>query len=322
MTHLKRTLLGAGLAAMCLTVAAAPSYPERPITLINPYAAGGPADVLGRALAHELEAELGKPVVVENKAGGGASIGAAYVARAQPDGYTLLLGTSAAHVVTPLMQKVSYDGIKDFTFVAIVGNQPNMLVVNPQVKAANVQELIALAQKSPGDLNYASAGPGSSPHLGGALFGQRAGIDIVHIPYAGAAPAITDVVGGQVDMALLNLSASLPFIQEGRLKPLAYAADKRSPLLPDVPTLAEVGIKDAESASWYSLAAPVGTPDAVVQALNQAVTRINHKAEYRQAMEAKGVQLWDMTPQQAADFVRRDRQTMSELVKAAGLAAK
>ncbi|CUI74306.1 tripartite tricarboxylate transporter substrate binding protein [Achromobacter xylosoxidans] len=323
MKTLKRLLCGVAVAsALCAPAVAADSYPSQPITLVNPYAAGGPADVLGRALARELEKQLGKTIIVENKAGGGAAIGANFVARAKPDGYTLLLGTSAAHVVTPLMQQTPYDGIKDFAFVSIVANQPNMLVVRPTLKADSVEQLIAMARKEPGRINYASAGPGSSPHLGAELFRERAGVDIVHIPYSGAAPAINDLVGGQVDMAVLNLAASLQFIRSGRLKALAYANGQRSPLLPDVPTLAESGVKGAESASWYSLAAPKGTPPEILQRLNDAVAKVNADPEYSKLMQAQGVDLWNMTPQEATAFVEKDQAAMRKLVQAAGLMKK
>ncbi|GAB1575217.1 tripartite tricarboxylate transporter substrate binding protein [Bordetella petrii] len=319
MRLIRNLIAGALGAAVCAAAAAAQPYPAKPITLVNPYAAGGPADTLGRALARELEKQLGQPVVVENKGGGGASIGASAVARAAPDGYTLLLGTAAAHIVTPLMQHTPYDGVKDFRFIGIVGNQPNMLVVHPKLGVKSVGELIALARKEPGQLNYGSAGPGSSPHLGAELFRQQAGIELMHIPYKGAAPAINDLVGGQVDMAVLNLAASLPFIKDGRLVALAYAAKERSPLLPDVPTLAEAGIRDAESASWYSLAAPGGTPDAVVERLNQAVNAVNQDADYRKLMGSQGVELWSMTPAETTAFVRRDQQVLAGLVRGAGL---
>ncbi|MGK8837954.1 Bug family tripartite tricarboxylate transporter substrate binding protein [Achromobacter xylosoxidans] len=323
MKTLKRLLCGVAVAsALCAPAVAADSYPSQPITLVNPYAAGGPADVLGRALARELEKQLGKTIIVENKAGGGAAIGANFVARAKPDGYTLLLGTSAAHVVTPLMQQTPYDGIKDFAFVSIVANQPNMLVVRPTLKADSVEQLIAMARKEPGRINYASAGPGSSPHLGAELFRERAGVDIVHIPYSGAAPAINDLVGGQVDMAVLNLAASLQFIRSGRLKALAYANGQRSPLLPDVPTLAESGVKGAESASWYSLAAPKGTPPEILQLLNDAVAKVNADPEYSKLMQAQGVDLWNMTPAEATAFVEKDQAAMRKLVQAAGLMKK
>jgi len=323
MKTLKRLLCGLGVSVICSGASlAADAYPTQPITLVNPYAAGGPADVLGRALARELEKQLGKPVIVENKAGGGAAIGANFVARAKPDGYTLLLGTSAAHVVTPLMQRTAYDGIKDFAFVTIVANQPNMLVVRSSLPVSTLPELIALARKEPGKINYASAGPGSSPHLGGELFRQQANVDIMHIPYSGAAPAINDLVGGQVDMAVLNLAASVQFIRSGKLKALAYANPKRSALFPDVPTLAEAGVIGAESASWYSLAAPKGTPQAVLEKLNKAVQAVNQSPEYRKLMDAQGVELWTLTPQEATQYVEKDQLAMRKLVDSAGLTKK
>ncbi|UAN04956.1 Bug family tripartite tricarboxylate transporter substrate binding protein [Achromobacter mucicolens] len=323
MKTLKRLLCGLGVSMICSGASlAADAYPTQPITLVNPYAAGGPADVLGRALARELEKQLGKPVIVENKAGGGAAIGANFVARAKPDGYTLLLGTSAAHVVTPLMQRTAYDGIKDFAFVTIVANQPNMLVVRSSLPVSTLPELIALARKEPGKINYASAGPGSSPHLGGELFRQQAKVDIMHIPYSGAAPAINDLVGGQVDMAVLNLAASVQFIRSGKLKALAYANPKRSALFPDVPTLAEAGVSAAESASWYSLAAPKGTPQAVLEKLNKAVQAVNQSPEYRKLMDAQGVELWTLTPQEATQYVEKDQLAMRKLVDSAGLTKK
>ncbi|CAB3907025.1 hypothetical protein AXY46_04580 [Achromobacter xylosoxidans] len=323
MKTLKRLLCGLGVSMICSGASlAADAYPTQPITLVNPYAAGGPADVLGRALARELEKQLGKPVIVENKAGGGAAIGANFVARAKPDGYTLLLGTSAAHVVTPLMQRTAYDGIKDFAFVTIVANQPNMLVVRSSLPVSTLPELIALARKEPGKINYASAGPGSSPHLGGELFRQQAKVDIMHIPYSGAAPAINDLVGGQVDMAVLNLAASVQFIRSGKLKALAYANPKRSALFPDVPTLAEAGVSGAESASWYSLAAPKGTPQAVLEKLNKAVQAVNQSPEYRKLMDAQGVELWTLTPQEATQYVEKDQLAMRKLVDSAGLTKK
>ncbi|MCU6618528.1 tripartite tricarboxylate transporter substrate binding protein [Achromobacter mucicolens] len=323
MKTLKRLLCGLGVSMICSGASlAADAYPTQPITLVNPYAAGGPADVLGRALARELEKQLGKTIIVENKAGGGAAIGANFVARAKPDGYTLLLGTSAAHVVTPLMQRTAYDGIKDFAFVTIVANQPNMLVVRSSLPVSTLPELIALARKEPGKINYASAGPGSSPHLGGELFRQQAKVDIMHIPYSGAAPAINDLVGGQVDMAVLNLAASVQFIRSGKLKALAYANPKRSALFPDVPTLAEAGVSGAESASWYSLAAPKGTPQEVLEKLNKAVQAVNQSPEYRKLMDAQGVELWTLTPQEATQYVEKDQLAMRKLVDSAGLTKK
>ncbi|WP_424915260.1 tripartite tricarboxylate transporter substrate binding protein [Achromobacter mucicolens] len=312
----------AALAAVSLAAPAAAAYPDHPITLINPYAAGGPADVVARSLARALEKRLGQPVVVENKPGGGASIGTGFVARAKPDGYTLLLGTSAGHVVTPLMQKTTYDGIQAFEFCSVVAVQPIMLVVNPSRGIKTVQALIARAKAEPGKLSYGSAGVGGATHLGAELFQQASHVQLNHIPYAGASPAINDAVGGQIDLAMLNLSASLPFIRQGRLVPLAYAASERSPLLPDVPTLDEAGVPGAQAATWYSLAAPAGTPADIVQTLSDTVRRVNDDPDYRRVMQDQAISLMALSPQDAGAYVRKDRADMQRLLGTLGLLAK
>ncbi|CAB3678661.1 hypothetical protein LMG26690_01472 [Achromobacter animicus] len=322
MPSMIRALLAAAAALSFASAPAAAAYPDHPITLINPYAAGGPADVVARSLARALEKRLGQPVVVENKPGGGASIGTGFVARAKPDGYTLLLGTSAGHVVTPLMQKTIYDGIQGFEFCSVVAVQPIMLVVNPSRGIRTVPDLIARAKAEPGKLSYGSAGVGGATHLGAELFQQAAHVQLNHIPYAGASPAINDAVGGQIDLAMLNLSASLPFIRQGRLVPLAYAADKRSPLLPDVPTLDEAGVKGAQAATWYSLAAPAGTPPDIVQKLSDTVRSVNDDPDYRRIMQDQAIELMALSPQDAGAYVRKDRADMQRLLGTLGLLAK
>ncbi|CAB3866812.1 tripartite tricarboxylate transporter substrate binding protein [Achromobacter deleyi] len=320
-----RTMFRSLLATVALSVAAASAvaaYPDRPVILVNPYAAGGPADVVARSLARALEKRLGQPVVVENKPGGGASIGTGFVARAKPDGYTLLLGTSAGHVVTPLMQKTVYDGVKGFAFCSVVAVQPIMLVVNPSRGIRSVPALIARAKAEPGKWSYGSAGVGGATHLGAELFQQAAGVQLNHIPYAGASPAINDVVGGQTDLAMLNLSASLPFIRQGRLVALAYASDKRSPLLPDVPTLAEAGVAGADAATWYSLAAPAGTPAEIVRTLSETVRAVNDDPDYRRVMQEQAIELMALSPQEADAYVAKDQADMRRLLGALGLLAK
>jgi tripartite-type tricarboxylate transporter receptor subunit TctC len=312
----------AALSIVSVSATAVAAYPERPITLVNPYAAGGPADVVARSLARALEKRLGQPVVVENKPGGGASIGTGFVARAKPDGYTLLLGTSAGHVVTPLMQKTAYDGVGGFAFCSVVAVQPIMLVINPSRGIKTVPELIARAKAEPGKLSYGSAGVGGATHLGAELFQQAAHVRLNHIPYAGASPAINDAVGGQIDLAMLNLSASLPFIRQGRLVPLAYAADKRSPLLPEVPTLDEAGVQGAQAATWYSLAAPAGTPADIVQTLSDTVRRVNDDPDYRRVMQDQAIELMALSPKDAGAYVQKDRADMQRLLGVLGLLAK
>ncbi|KQP04408.1 tripartite tricarboxylate transporter substrate binding protein [Pseudorhodoferax sp. Leaf265] len=313
-THRRSILLAA--AALCLSPAlhAEEFYPTRPITLVNPYAAGGPADTLARGLARLLEARLKQAIVVDNKSGGAATIGTGFVARARPDGYTVLIGTSAGHVVTPLMQKIPFDGVADFAFIAGVANQPSVLVVHPSVGVSNVAELIALAKKEPGRLNYASAGSGGATHLAAEAFLQRAGIRITHVPYGGAAPAIKDVLGGQVQMGMLNLAATQAFIADGRLLPLAYGGAQRAPMLPHVPTMAEAGFKGSEVSTWYTLAAPKGTPAAVVEMLRKAMADAQADPAYQALLSSLGAERLDLSPAQTTAFVQADKVAMTQLL--------
>jgi tripartite-type tricarboxylate transporter receptor subunit TctC len=311
-------------AALCLLAGAhaEPPYPSRPITLINPYAAGGPADTLARGMAHQLETRLKQPVIVDSKAGGAATIGTGFVARAKPDGYTLLIGTSAGHVVTPLMQRTPYDGIADFAFIAVVANQPNVLVVNPAVGVDSLQGLVALARKEPGRLNYASAGTGGATHLGAELFLQRVQIRITHVPYGGAAPALKDLLGGQVQVGMLNLAATQAFIKDGKLKALAYGGAKRSLLLPQVPTMTEAGFAGAESTTWYTLAAPKGTPGQVVEVLRKAVADINADPAYQALLASLGAERMALSPAETTAFVQRDKVAMTKLLGSLDLLGK
>lgn len=314
-----------GLAALALLPAAqaqADAWPTRPVTLVHPYAAGGPADTLARALGQQLEKRLKQAVVVDARAGGAATIGTGSVARAKPDGYTLLLGTSAGHVVTPLMQKIAYDGIGDFRFIAVVANQPNVLVAHPSAGVASVQELIAMARKEPGKLNYASAGMGGATHLGAEAFAQAAQVKLTHVPYSGAAPALKDLVGGQVQLGMLNLSATKAFIADGKLKALAYGGAQRSPLLPQVPTLAELGYGNTATATWYTLAAPEGTPDAVIEAVRKAVAQAAADPAYQQVLAAVGAERMDLSPAETTAFVQQDKAAMAKLLGTLGMLEK
>ena len=318
----RRSLLALAAVAACGLAAAQDSWPTRAITLVNPYAAGGPADNLARTLARQLETRLKTPVIVENKVGGAATIGTGHVARAKPDGYTLLISTSAGHVVTPLMQKIAYDGVADFDFIGVVANQPNVLVSHPALKLDSVADLLALARKQPGALNYASAGTGGATHLGGVLLQQRAGVKLTHVPYAGAAPALKDVLGGQVQLGMLNLAAVLPFVKEGKLKALAYSSRQRSELLPDVPTLAQAGIANAESSTWYTLSAPRATPAPVLQKLAQALDATLADEGFRQFLLSQGSERLVMSPAATTAFVQEDKRQMTLLLDSMGSLAK
>ncbi len=326
--HLKPTFhrraLLALAGALCLPLAAfaQPGYPSRPVTLVHPYAAGGPADTMARALALQLEQRLKQTFIVDAKPGGAATIGTSVVARARPDGYTLLVGTSAGHVVTPLMQKIAYDGVGDFAFIAVVANQPNVLVVNPALGVDSLQGLIALGRREPDKLNYASAGAGGATHLGAEAFLQRAGIRATHVPYSGAAPALKDLLGGQVLMGMLNLAATHPFIEQGKLKALAYGGAKRSPLLPQTPTLAEAGFAGAEVSTWYTLAVPKGTPPAVIEALRAAVAGANADPSYQKTLASQGAERLELSPAETTAFVQRDKTQMTQLLGALNLLDK
>ena len=312
------TLLIAG----AMHPAFAADYPTKPITFINPYAAGGPADILARIVAKQMSDELGQSIIIQSKPGGGASIGAEYVARAKPDGYTVLFGTAAAHIVTPLMQKVQYDGIKDFTFVGMVGNIPNVLTVAADTNLKSVDELINDSKENPEKYSYASAGNGSSPHLTGENFKQKTQARLLHVPYKGAAPASTDLAGGLVKVGFLNLPAVLPFIKEGKLHALAIAANKRSPALPDVPTMDELGYDGFKGSSWYSMAVPANTPKEVVDTLYAALKKVSENPETVKLYEKQGVEAFLMDSKAASDFVVQDRERIEKLLKAANITNK
>jgi tripartite-type tricarboxylate transporter receptor subunit TctC len=248
-------VLGALVAATAASHAQ--TYPANPIMLVNPYAAGGPADVLARPIAAAMGDILGQQVVILNKPGAATAIAAQQVARAPADGYTLLLSTASAHIVTPaLTPKVGYDGMRDFAFVAMIASVPNVLVVRPSLPVTDVKQLVALARDKPGTLNYGSVGNGSQPHLAAEMFQQMTAVKLNHIPYKGAAPATTDLLSGQIDLAFLNAPALLPHIATGKLRALATTTMKRAEQLPDVPTLDELGLKGFDVATWYGITAP------------------------------------------------------------------
>lgn len=315
----------AGIGLLMLFTAgacAADNYPSKPIRLINPYAAGGPADVLGRIVGKELSAELGQAIVVINRPGAGASIGAAFVAQAPQDGYTLLLGTAAAHSVTPVLTEVPYDGLNDFQFIGMAGSVYSVLVINPSVPANNLKEFIALAKSQPGKLNFGTTGLGTSTHIGAEMLQQRTGIKLAHIPYKGAAPALNDLVAGQVQVGFANISAVKGFIDAGQLKPIAIAGPKRSDVLPDVPTFAEAGLPDFESSTWYVVAAPAKTPKPIVERLAQAIANVHKSPEYLKQMRTLDVDVIDLSPGQVTEFVREDAERTLAIIKSANIDLK
>jgi tripartite-type tricarboxylate transporter receptor subunit TctC len=290
--------LAAGLAA---APAVAQDYPSRPVKLVVPYPPGGSADILARMLEQKLGSALGQSIVVENKPGAGTAIGADHVAHSAPDGYTLLLGTVSSQAMNPAVVHVNYDPVKDFAAIAPVATIPFVLDVNPTVPATSVKAFVDWARARPGQVNYSSAGNGTSNHLAGALFAQTAGIQLVHVPYKGSAPALQDLVAGRVQAMFDLVTTSLPMIQAGKVRPLAVTSAERVPTLPDLPTMKEAGYPDYEVTAWFGLFAPAGTPAPVIARLHDATAKALADPEFRDKLAKLG-----MTPMSAsaADFSR------------------
>lgn len=319
MTHWnKRALLGtlaAAAAALTLPSAWAQPWPSRPVSIVVPFPAGGTTDVLARALGQELSKTLGQPVVVENKPGAGATLGADYVAKAKPDGYTLLIGAVHHTIATSVYKKLGYDFEKDLAPITTVALVPNVLVVNPQLPAKTVQELLALAKVQPGKLTYGSNGTGTGQHLIGAQFEGMGGVELLHVPYKGSGPLTTDLLGGQISMSFDTVTPVLPHIKAGKLRALAVTTARRSVALPDVPTLDEAGLKGFDMGTWFGMLAPAGTPREVVTRLNADMVRIIHSPEFRKKMDDIGADAIGNTPEQMARQIRDDTARFAKLVK-------
>ena len=294
--------------------------PERVLRLIVPFAAGGPTDVLARVLAPILSDSLRRPVIVENKLGATGAIGAAFVAKAPPDGDTLLLGTSSIMAASPnLMAKLPYDPVNDFAPISLVATIENVLVVHPSVPAKNVQEFVAWAKANPGKATYATSGIGSTYHLGAELFRSQTGIEMTHVPYKGAAPAIQDVLAGHVLVMFDNMSSAIPNISAGRVRALGVASLKRYPTLPDLPTISEAGVKGYETTIWLAFFAPAKTPQAVVQKLNAEIGAAVNSTAYKARLQTLDMQPVTSTPQQLAGYLTADLAKWARVVKDAGI---
>ena len=316
-------ILAAGAACATLLAgnfARADEYPSKPIRVIVPLAPGGIADIIARSLAQKL-AESGKArLVVENRTGGGGVPGADAAAKAAPDGYTLLLGFHAVLAILPHMVKgLPYDPLKDFAAVSHVITVPSVLVVHPSVAANTVQELIALAKASPGRLSFASQGPGSTGHIVGELFRLQTGIDILHVPYRGAAPATQDLIGGHVTMMFDTPPLALPHIQAGRVRPLALTAAKRASAIPDVPTMAEAGIDGIESGAWFGFVAPTGTPAAAIAWLNREIKDAFSAQDARARLETQGGAMFLGPPESFAAHIAAEHARWGSVVRRAGI---
>ncbi|HEY3049024.1 MAG TPA: tripartite tricarboxylate transporter substrate binding protein [Polaromonas sp.] len=320
----RRTCL---LALACLagagTAWAQATFPHKPLSLVVPYAPGGPTDAMARTLANAIKPVLGHTMIVENKAGAGANIGAEYVARAEADGHTLLFGTSAPLAINVhLYQKVNYDPVKSFSPIIQVGYLPNVLVVHPSVPAKTVKELIAYAKANPGKLAFASSGSGASSHLAGVLFNMRAGTDIQHIPYKGTGPALNDLLGGQVAMSFTDVLTALPHIKAGKLRVLGVTSASRSRALPEVPTLMEQGLKDFDASVFFGIVAPSGTPQDVVTKLNAAFAQVLQQPDVKQRLAQQGLEPPPQyTPAQLAVYMRSEAAKWRDVIKVSGAKA-
>jgi tripartite-type tricarboxylate transporter receptor subunit TctC len=296
------------------------AWPAKPISLIVTYPPGGGADAMARLIAPKLSDSLGVPVVVENKAGASGQIAAALVAKAPPDGYTLMLDASSFAVNPALYSKIAYDPEKAFKAIGVIALFPNVLLVNAQFAAKSVTELITMAKQKRDAIAYASSGNGSAQHLAGALFEAAAGIDMVHVPYKGGGPALNDVIGGQVPVFFGNLASSAQHIQSGRLRALAVTANRRSPALPDTPTLLEAGVTNAEVYEWNAIFAPSGTPDAIVSRLAQALQSALDSPEVKNRITQLGGEIQKTNPESAKSFVSQQLSQWAKIVKAKGIA--
>jgi tripartite-type tricarboxylate transporter receptor subunit TctC len=311
-------------AALALTLAcadvSAQSYPTRPIRLVVPYPPGGPLDITARAIGQKLSEAWNQPVVVDNRAGAGGNIGADLVAKSAPDGYTLLMGAVATHAINPtLYSKIPYDALKDFAPVALVAQVPNILVVNPAVPAKTVRELIDLARARPGYLNFGSGSTGSTGHLAGELFKTMAGVQMVHIPYKGSAPAMADLLAGQVQLMFDNLASALPNVKAGKLRALAVTTLARSPAMPDLPTIAESGLPGFDLSTWFGLMVPAGTPPEIVAKLNAEIVRALNMKDMRERLEKMGAEPpVNNTPEHFAAFIRSEATKYAKVVKDSG----
>ncbi|HEX5130183.1 MAG TPA: tripartite tricarboxylate transporter substrate binding protein [Usitatibacter sp.] len=299
--------------------AQAQPYPAKPIRFVVPYPAGGPLDTVARLLGAKVGESLGQPVVVDNKPGAGGNIGADIVAKSPADGYTILMGAVATHAINPTLYKsIPYDPIKDFAPVTQVASTPNVLVVNPAVPAKDVKEFIAYAKANPGKLSFGSGSIGSAGHLAGELFKATAGVDMVHVPYKGAAPAMQDLIGGQVQLMFDNLASSLAQVKAGKIRALAVTTAKRTPLAPELPTIAESGVPGFDISTWFGIFAPAGTPKPALERLHAEFAKALADPGIREKMNRMGAEPVGNTPEEFAAFIRTEADKYAKLIRASG----
>ncbi|NYI02694.1 Bug family tripartite tricarboxylate transporter substrate binding protein [Cupriavidus plantarum] len=320
-----KAMVGAAalLAGASLHVAhAADAWPSKPITLVVPFAAGGTTDIVGRAVGQKLGEALGQPVVVDNRPGAGGTLGAANVARAQPDGYTFLLATIAHTMAPGIYKSLPYDFQKDLEPIGMVASTPNVLIVNEQIPVKTVQELIAYIKAHPGKVNYGSAGIGSTEHMSGELFRSATGTDISHVPYKGGAPMMTDIIAGQIQMAIETSPSAYPHIKSGKVRALAVTSAKRSPAYPGLPTVAESGVPGYEVVTWYALMAPRGTPEPIKQRAGAELAKVLKQPDVVKRFDEQGVSAGDMNAQQLGAFIKTETAKWVKVAKDSGAKAE
>jgi tripartite-type tricarboxylate transporter receptor subunit TctC len=309
-----------GLSLLVLPAAvAADEFPSKPIRLIVPFPAGGPNDIIARVIGQRMSELIKQPVLIDNRGGQGGVLGTEAVAKAAPDGYTVAISSAGALAISPSMEKVAYDTLTDLVPVTLVATVPEMLVVATSVPANTMGELIALAKSQPGKLNYASSGAGGLPHLAGELFKLTAKIDIVHVPYRGAAPAVNDLLGQQVQMTFLDLPALLPQIKAGALRPIAMGSADRAPTAPDVPTTTELGLPELRIENWYGMVAPKGTPDTVIASLNRITREAMADPAVKDKLASQGATLIGDTPEHFRGFIDTETKKWAKVIKDAGV---
>jgi tripartite-type tricarboxylate transporter receptor subunit TctC len=315
--------LATGLSVLLVPASvAAQEFPDKPIRLIVPFPAGGPNDIIARVIGQRMSELTRQPVLIDNRGGQGGVLGTDAVAKAKPDGYTIAISSAGALAISPSMEKVAYDTLRDLEAITLVAKVPEMLVVARNVPARDMSELIALAKAQPGKLNFASSGPGSLPHLAGELLRLTAKIDIVHVPYRGAAPAVNDLLGQQVQMAFLDLPVLLPQIKAGALRAIATGSPERAPTAMEVPTTAEAGMPDLRVENWYGMVAPAGTPPAIVARLNRIATEAMRDPAVKEKLASQGAELIGDTPEHFRGFIDAEIRKWAKVIKDAGIATE
>lgn len=317
---MKLRIIAAAFSLAALSVTPSYAFPERTVTIMVPFPAGGGVDALTRPLAEQLSKRWGVSVIVENRPGAGGNIGTEVVARSEPDGHMLVVGTSGTHGINELLiADTPFRAKEDFEPVTVLAYVPNMLTVNPSVPAQSVQELVALAQERPGELSYGSAGVGTPTHLFGELFASSAGIELLHVPYKGGPEAVNDVLAGRVDMMFNNIALSIPQVQAGKVRALGVTSSERAPIAPDVPTIAEAGVEMPDVTAWYALFAPAGTPPEVIAKIQKDVAEVIAMDETAEFYGSLGAQAKSSTPEQLATIVEKDQEIWRQVMVDAGL---